>query len=48
MHIHPHTHIHTYTQAAYNKYADKLVRLGYRVGRVEQTETPAELKEVRV
>jgi DNA mismatch repair protein MSH6 len=34
-----------FPEMAYRKYADQLVRLGYRVGRVEQTETPAELKE---
>lgn len=34
-----------FPEAAFGKYAKQLVHLGYRVGRVEQTETPEELKE---
>jgi DNA mismatch repair protein MSH6 len=34
-----------FPESAYNKYANQLIRLGYMVGRVEQTETPQQLEE---
>jgi DNA mismatch repair protein MSH6 len=34
-----------FPEVAYGKEADKLVRAGYKVARVEQTETPEQLKE---
>jgi DNA mismatch repair protein MSH6 len=34
-----------FPEAAFSKYAEKLVHLGYKVCRVEQTETPEQLKE---
>lgn len=34
-----------FPESAFEKYAEKLVHLGYKVGRIEQMETPQELKE---
>ena len=37
-----------FPEISYGAMADKLVRAGYKVARVEQTETPAQLKERKV